>query len=35
MRTLDWDLHFYFQPANSSGMNINNLGFFVSIQALQ
>ncbi len=32
---LDWDLHFYFQPANSPGMNINGLAFFVSIQALQ
>jgi hypothetical protein len=32
---LDWDLHFYFQPANSPDMNINGLAFFVSIQALQ
>jgi hypothetical protein len=32
---LDWDLHFYFQPANSPDTNINDLGFFVSIQALQ
>jgi hypothetical protein len=31
---LDWDLHFYFQPANSPDTNINDLGFFVSIQAL-
>jgi hypothetical protein len=31
----DWDLHFYFQPANSPDRNINNFGFFVSIQALQ
>jgi hypothetical protein len=28
-------LHLYFQPANSPDKNINNLGFFVSIQALQ
>jgi hypothetical protein len=32
---LDWDLYFYFQPANSPVTNINDLGFFVSIQALQ
>jgi hypothetical protein len=31
---LDWDLHLYFQPANSLDTNINDLGFFVSIQAL-
>jgi hypothetical protein len=31
---LDCDLHLYFQPANSPDTNINNLGFFVSIQAL-
>jgi hypothetical protein len=30
---LDWDLHFYFQPANSP--DTNDLRFFVSIQALQ
>jgi hypothetical protein len=32
---LDWDLQFYFQPANSPDLNINDLGFFASIQALQ
>jgi hypothetical protein len=32
---LDWDLHLYFQAANSPDTNINDLGFFVSIQALQ
>jgi hypothetical protein len=31
---LDWDLHLYFQPANSPDTNINDLDFFVSIQAL-
>jgi hypothetical protein len=32
---LDWDLHLYFQSANSPDTNINDLGCFVSIQALQ
>jgi hypothetical protein len=32
---LDWDLHLYFQPANSPDSNINNIGLFLSIQALQ
>jgi hypothetical protein len=32
---LDWDLHFYFQPANSPDTNVKDLGFFLSIQALQ
>jgi hypothetical protein len=32
---LDWDLYLYFQPAKSPGTNINDLGFFVPIQALQ
>jgi hypothetical protein len=27
--------HFYFQPENSPDRNINDLGFFVSMQALQ
>jgi hypothetical protein len=32
---LDWNLDLYFQPANSPDTNINDLGFFISIQALQ
>jgi hypothetical protein len=31
----NWDLYLYFQPANSPDTNINNLEFFVAIQALQ
>jgi hypothetical protein len=32
---LDWDLHLSFKPANSADTKINDLGFFISIQALQ
>jgi hypothetical protein len=32
---LDWDLRLYFQPANNPDANINDLGFFVFIQALR
>jgi hypothetical protein len=32
---LDWDIELYCQPANSPDMNVNNLCFFASLQALQ